>query len=105
MIIHISFAGRFPEAHPIHQHLAALSPGSLLSIANINGKVVLQHGEVTVARLSQKGHQEWADKLERIETVRVIAMIKRYRDDSEESYRSRCKVEEWEIPMVELVYR
>jgi len=102
---HISFAGRFPETHPIHQHLAALIPGSLLSIAIINGKVVLQYGEVTVARLSQKGHQEWVDKLARIETVRVIAMIKRYRDDSEESYRSRCKVEQWEIPMVELVYR
>ncbi len=89
--LHISFAGRFPETASIHQHLAALSPGSLLSIANINGKVVLQHGEVTVARLSQKGHQEWADKLARIETVRVIAMIKRYRDDSEESYRSKMQ--------------
>jgi ATP-dependent DNA helicase RecQ len=102
---HISFAGRFPEAQPIHQHLAALSPGSLLSIALINGKVVLQHEGVTIARLSQKGHQEWADKMVRIETVRVIAMIMRYRDDSEESYRSGCKVEQWEIPMVELVYR
>jgi ATP-dependent DNA helicase RecQ len=102
---HLSFAGRFPETHIIHQHLAELSPGSLLSIANINGKVVLQHGQVTVARLSQKGHQEWADKLERIETIRVIAMIRRYRDDSEEDYRSSCKVEQWEIPMVELVIR
>ncbi len=101
----LDFAGRFPETHPIHKHLTALSPGSLLSIANINGKVVLQHGGVTVARLSQKGQQEWADKLSRIETVRVIAMIKRYRDDSEEIYRSRCKVEQWEIPLVELVYR
>jgi ATP-dependent DNA helicase RecQ len=102
----LSFAGRFPETNPIHQHLTVLSHGSLLSIANINGKVVLQHGEVTVARLSQKGHQEWSDKLSRIETVRVIAMIKRYRDDSEEEiYRSICKVEQWEIPMVELVYR
>jgi ATP-dependent DNA helicase RecQ len=103
---HLSFAGRFPETNPIHQHLAALVPGSLLSIANINGKVVLQHNGVTVARLSQKGHQEWADKLERIEAVRVIAMIRRYRDDCEEEiYRLKCKVEEWEIPMVELVYR
>jgi ATP-dependent DNA helicase RecQ len=101
----LAFAGRFPETHPIHQTLAALSPGSLLSIANINGKVVLQNGEVTVARLSQKGQQEWADKLARIETVRVIAMIRRYRDDGEEGYRSRCKVEQWEIPVVELVYR
>jgi ATP-dependent DNA helicase RecQ len=102
---HLSFAGRFPEAHPIHQYLAALRPGSLLSIANIKDKVVLQHEKVTVARLSEKGHREWADKLDHIETVRVIAMIKRYRDDSEECYRSRCKVERWEIPMVELVYR
>lgn len=101
---HISFAGRFPQTHIIHQHLATLSPGSLLSIANINGKVVLQHGGVTVARLSQKGHQEWAEKLASIETVRIIAMIKRYRDDSEESYRSKCQVEQWEVPMVELVY-
>ena len=103
--IHLGFAGRFPETHPIHQHLAALSPGSLLSIAIVNGKVVLRHGEVTVARLSQKGHQEWADKLDRIATVRVIAMIKRYRDDSEERFRSQCKVKEWENPLVELVYR
>jgi len=65
----------------------------------------LQHGDVTVARLSQKGHQEWADKLVRVETVRVITMIKRYRDDSEENFRSGCKVERWEIPLVELVYR
>ena len=101
----LDFAGRFPETHPIHQHLASLSPGSLLSIANINGKIVMQHEEVTVARLSQKGQQEWADKLARIDSVRVIAMIKGYRDDSEESYRSNCKVEQWEIPVVELVYR
>ncbi|MFZ2169519.1 MAG: hypothetical protein WAW61_07770, partial [Methylococcaceae bacterium] len=102
----LSFAGRFPETHPIHRHLTQLISGSLLSVANINGKVVLQHGEVTVARLSQKGHQEWTDKLSHIETVRVIAMIKRYRDDSEEEiYRSICKVEQWEIPIVELVYR
>jgi ATP-dependent DNA helicase RecQ len=101
----LDFAGRFPETDPIHQCLAALTPGSLLSIAIINGKVVLQHEGATVARLSQKGHQEWRDKLERVETVRVIAMIKRYREDSEENFRSRCKVEQWEIPMVELVYR
>jgi ATP-dependent DNA helicase RecQ len=103
--LHISFAGRFPETVSIHQHLAALSPGSLLSFAIINGKVVLQHGDVTVARLSQKGQQEWSDKLAGIETVRVIAMIRSYRDDSEEIYRSRCKVEQWEIPLVELVYK
>lgn len=100
----LSFAGRFPDTNSIHQHLAALVPGNLLSIAIINGKVVLQHEGVTVARLSQKGHQDWADNVGRIETVRVISMIRRYRDDSEEKYRSGYKVDQWEIPIVELVY-
>ncbi len=102
---HISFAGRFPETDPIHKHLAALIPGSLLSIAFINGKVVLQHEGVSVARLSQKGRREWADKLSSIETVKVIAMIKRGPDVNEESRLPRCRIEQWEIPMVELVYR
>ena len=88
---HISFAGRFRETNPIHQHLVALRAGSFLSIASINGKVVLQDEEVTVARLSQKGQQEWADKLARIETVRVIAMIMRYRDDSDLDYRFKMQ--------------
>jgi len=31
-------------------------------------------------------------------------MIIRYRDDSEEDYQSRCKVEQWELPLVEVVF-
>lgn len=102
---YMGFAGGFPETAPIHRHLAALVPGTLLSIALINGKTVLQHGGATVAQLSKTGHQDWADKLPRIETIKVIAMIKRYRDDGEENYRAKCRVEHWEIPLVELVYR
>jgi len=102
--IYLDFAGRFHEADAIHRHLAALIPGSLLTMSLLDGKTVLRHGQVTVARLSEKGHRLWADKLEQIETVRVIAMILRYRDDSEESYRARCKVEQWEIPVVEVLY-
>ncbi|MDP1666406.1 MAG: hypothetical protein Q8L79_14945 [Methylobacter sp.] len=30
-------------------------------------------------------------------------MIGRYRDDSEKNYQSRCKVGQWELPLVEVV--
>ncbi len=103
--IYLDFTGRFTETTAIHRHLAALIPGSVLTMSVLDGKTVLRHEQITVARLSQKGHQFWTDKIERIETVRVIAMIKRYREDSEESFRARCKSEQWEIPMVEVLYR
>lgn len=100
----LSFAGQYPEHHPIHRHLGALAPGSLLYFA-VNNNIELTDGEAVIARLSQKAKSEWADKLENIKCVTVIAMVKRYRHDSDEQYQSRCKVDQWEVPIVELYYR
>jgi ATP-dependent DNA helicase RecQ len=30
-------------------------------------------------------------------------MITRYKSDSEEEFKARCKVEQWEVPMIEVV--
>lgn len=102
--LYLSFAARYPETHPIHTELAKLKPGDQLMMVESNGKLVLQHGQTTVAKLSQKAQHAWAGKWTRIETIKVIAMIRRYRDDNDESHRSGCRVEQWEIPVVEVVY-
>jgi ATP-dependent DNA helicase RecQ len=101
----LSFSGQYPAYHPIHRHLGALVPGSLLSLVANKNYIELTDGEVVIARLSQKARSEWADKLETIERVTVIAMVKRYRDDSDERYQSSCKVDQWEVPIVEVYYR
>jgi ATP-dependent DNA helicase RecQ len=101
--IDLSYAGSFAASHPIHQSLARLKSGSRLAIENENGKLVLKDRDVTVAVLSKQSTQEWLAKINKIESVSVLAMIRRYRDDSEEDYQSRCKVEQWEIPLVEIV--
>ncbi|MDD5580766.1 MAG: UvrD-helicase domain-containing protein, partial [Methylobacter sp.] len=101
--IDLSYAGCFAAAHPIHQSLTSLKPGSRLTIENNNGKLALKDGSITVAVLSKQGAQEWLNKINTIESVTVLAMIRRYRDDSEEHYQGRCKVERWEIPLVEIV--
>jgi len=90
--------------HPTHRHLARLNIGSKLSMDNHNGKVVLKDQDRIVATVSKQGAQLWSAKIGAIESVTVLAMIRRYRDDSEESYRSRCKVEQWELPLVEVVF-
>jgi len=102
----LSFAGQYPEHHPIHRHLGALAPGSLLSLVANKNNIELTDGAAVIARLSQKAKLEWADKLENIERVSVIAMVKRYRDNNDdEHYQSRCKVDQWEVPIVEVLYR
>jgi ATP-dependent DNA helicase RecQ len=100
----IGYAGSFPAMHPIHQHLAELNPGSSLSLLSRNGKIFLKSNEIIVAVLSQNAALKWQNRLAKIHSVTIIAMITRYREDSEEQYRSRYKVEQWEVPMLELVY-
>jgi ATP-dependent DNA helicase RecQ len=102
--VDLSYAGSFGISHPIHQHLTRLNTGSRLSMENNNGKVVLKDNDRIVAVLSKQAAQYWLDKINTIESVTVLAMIIRYRDDSEEDYQSRCKVEQWELPLVEVVF-
>ncbi len=100
----LSFAGSFNSSHPIHQHLARINLDTQLHFGNNNGKMLLKDGEMTVAVLSKKGTQEWLPKINQIKSIAVLAMIRRYRSDSDETYQSRCKVELWEVPFVEVVY-
>jgi len=102
--VDLSYAGSFDASQPIHQHLARLNTGSRLSMENNNGKVVLKDQNRVVAVLSKQGAQFWSAKISAIESVTVLAMVRRYREDSEEGYQSRCKVEQWELPLVEVVF-
>ncbi|MDO9269721.1 MAG: RecQ family ATP-dependent DNA helicase [Methylobacter sp.] len=102
--VDLSYAGSFDASQPIHQHLARLNTGSRLSMENNNGKVVLKDQDRVVAVLSKQGVQFWTSKINAIESVTVLAMVRRYREDSEEGYQARCKVEQWELPLVEVVF-
>jgi ATP-dependent DNA helicase RecQ len=100
----LSYAGSFNAAHPTHQHIAQINLDTQLHFENNNGKIFLKDGEMTVAVLSKKGTQEWVPKINQIQSITVLAMIKRYQSDSDEAYQSRCKVDQWEIPFVEVAF-
>jgi ATP-dependent DNA helicase RecQ len=103
---YLSYAGRFPEQAPIHQALAQLQAGSRVDLVpEGEGDVAVRHGEVTVARLSQTAAAVWRGRLADVESAAVIAMVRRYREDSEESYRAQCRLDRWEIPLLEVVWR
>jgi len=100
----LSYAGSFSEKHPIHQALVNLNVGSFVTISIHSGKVMVQKNHVTVAVLSKKAQHQWQSRLGNVQSACIIAMITRYKTDSDEQYHSRCKVEQWEVPMIEVVF-
>ncbi len=100
----LSYAGRFGAANPIHQQLSRIEVGTQLTMDKLNGDLVLKHGQVIVAKLSKKAHQQWLPNMNKIKSITVLAMIKRYRNDNEEEFQRHCQVEQWELPFVEVCY-
>ncbi len=98
----LSYAGSFSEQHLIHQVLANQTVGASVIISNRNGKLVVETEKTAIAVLSKKAQQQWQNQWGKIQSAHTIAMITRYKTDSEEQYQSRCKVGQWEVPLIEV---
>jgi ATP-dependent DNA helicase RecQ len=100
----VGFAGSFEQHHAIHQQLAQLIPGQSLTLVNQGGHLMLQSNGIGIARIAKAAQTIWLSRLEKIERIVVIAMLKRSREDGCIEYQSRSKVDVWEVPLVEVVY-
>jgi hypothetical protein len=59
---------------------------------------------VAIARLSKKAGSAWADRLDSIREARIVALVRRYRDDVEDkAFQAACCGRSWEVPVVEVV--
>jgi ATP-dependent DNA helicase RecQ len=56
-----------------------------------------------VGALSRDAARGWAQRLSDVESMRVVAVVDRRAEDSEEAFRSRYRCERWEVPLVEVV--
>ena len=56
-----------------------------------------------MARLSNEGANKWRERLDHILEVRVVAMLRRNRDDPDENFRKMIRAENWELPVLEVV--
>lgn len=103
--LYLDFAGRKPERHPTRQALRALRAGHRLGIAPHGEQVELINQEgVVLARLSQKARAVWTPRLASISEVRVVALVRRYRDElTDTRLQATCHGESWQVPLVELV--
>ena len=106
--VYLGYAGNFTKNHPIHNTLAQLQAGDQLQIqADSNGLFLTtiaanEDNTVRVAKLSQQAAKTWKDQLEHITSIDIIAMVQWTCVDSEKEYQSRCKVDSWEVPLIEI---
>jgi ATP-dependent DNA helicase RecQ len=104
--LYLDYAGRFPRSHPIHDHLAALQAGQRVSFHRNNSKLEIHDGKGRcLAQLSNEGSNKWKKMLEQVIEVRVVALLKRNRDDPDEGFQKWIQADEWELPLLEVIYR
>jgi ATP-dependent DNA helicase RecQ len=103
--IYLGYAGRRGPRDPIHAALGRLRVGDQLQAALSEERIRLMRGETPVATLSQSACDRWRDRLAQIDAIRVLAMVQRVSLDEGDEYRSSCRVQEWEVPLVEISYR
>ncbi|MGB5984657.1 MAG: ATP-dependent helicase, partial [Desulfobacterales bacterium] len=104
--IYLDYGGCFVPNHPIHQHLARLAAGDRVCFRpRGTGIDVCDNQGSCIARLSEKGVRRWRANLERIVEVRVVALLRRTRDDCHEAYIHRIRTETWELPVLEVIHR
>ena len=102
----LDYAGRRAAGAPIHRRLAALQPGDLLHLDRDGDFLHLaDRAGGTVGALSAAGRERWRARQGSIEAIRVVAMVERRAEDSEEEYRRLLRSARWEVPVAEVVYR
>ncbi len=102
--LYLSYAGRMETSHQIHRQLGIMNVGDTVPIKQ-SGKFIefISQGQPVVA-LSRQQNEYWNKRNITQYQGRVIAMVKRFKQDSEEEYQASHKCEEWEVPVIELTY-
>jgi ATP-dependent DNA helicase RecQ len=103
--IFMDFAGGFDKGQGIHNRLARLESGQRVLFHRAdNGIEIHDMDGFCVGKLSKEGSEKWSQQLDRIVELRVIALLRRDRQDPDEGFRNRIKVDQWELPVLEAVY-
>jgi len=103
--LYLDFIGTKPETHPARLALKRTKAGDSLRLEEKRKHLELVDSDgVAIARLSRKAQVEWSEKRRAIRDIRVVALVRRCRDDIvEKEYQSRCVGNNWEVPIVEIV--
>ena len=101
----IDFAGLKSEQHPVRLTLNRMVVGEPARIQQRNNHLeIIDSDGVAFARLSKKAREEWMDRLNDVRGLRLVALVRRYRDDvADITLQARCQGDCWLVPIVEII--
>jgi phage repressor protein C with HTH and peptisase S24 domain len=103
--IHLNFAGECPPDAGIHQALDRLRNGDPLRLVeNRAGIEICSSSGKLLGRLSKAATEVWQPRLRNICDARLAACVIRRRDDSNLEYQSKLQMEQWLIPVPEILW-
>jgi ATP-dependent DNA helicase RecQ len=103
--LYLDFAGRKNIQHPTRKAVQKLQAGDRLRLERRNDHIELINPEgISVARLSKMARDKWEGKTDSIREVRVVAMVRRYREDINDKSFGTCHGDIWEVPVVDLCW-
>jgi ATP-dependent DNA helicase RecQ len=103
--IYMDYAGCFHSNNRIHKHLCCLEAGQCVAFHQNDSSIEIHDSDgCCVAKLSNEGVTKWSPRLDQIQELRVIALLRRDRDDPYEDFINRIKTDQWELPILEAVY-
>ncbi|MBI5851575.1 MAG: RecQ family ATP-dependent DNA helicase [Planctomycetes bacterium] len=101
----LDFAGRRRPGDQVHEALRSLRSGDALRVVDGEPRLrLLAPSGVPVGELDAKASELWRPRLPQIEAARVVAVLRRERQQCSGDFAAQCKVDRWEIPLVELVF-
>ncbi|MDA3918157.1 MAG: RecQ family ATP-dependent DNA helicase [Deltaproteobacteria bacterium] len=105
--LYISYAGFRPENHMIHQYLCDLQTGEKVKLENKKERIeIVNPKNQTIAVLSKKGFEKWKHKINEIISTKVLGIIKREPDNSEQKeFDKNLKTGSWELPIIEVLHK
>ena len=100
--VHLSFAGNQAPRHPVHQAIAALSPGDRLDVRVNSGRLeFLNEDGLVVGRIASSFK---VPSGMRCSFATVMAVATWEKQNSEPEYRGRLRSDNWEVVVPELVF-
>jgi ATP-dependent DNA helicase RecQ len=103
--VYMDYAGCFKNGENIHNLLACLEAGECVAFHSKGKSIEIHNSDGgRVAKLSEKGFAKWSQRMEQIHELRIIALLRRDRDDPNEDFINRIKADKWELPILEAVY-
>ncbi|MBU1340674.1 MAG: UvrD-helicase domain-containing protein [Proteobacteria bacterium] len=104
--MYLDYPGLFPENHEIHRYLSDLETGDKVSFKEKEGRMyIVNDKDQIISSLSKKGATDWHHNIGKILNARVLAVIRRTRQDNEDKASKNVTMESWDLPVVEILHK